>query len=405
MGCWQMSQSNSAVAIPHPTPTPTQVAMQTPTEINPKLVAANTRFGFRLFSQILQKDQSHNVFISPSSVAIALAMAYNGAAGDTQKAMAQAMDLNGISLSELNRANAELKALLQNPDPKVQLSIANSLWARQDVSFKPDFMQRNQQYYGAEVTNLNFADPKAPAIINTWVSDNTRGKIDQIVDSLHPDDVMYLINAIYFKGDWTKPFDKKLTAEKPFNRSDGSQVNHPMMSQSGDYRYLETDRFQAVSLPYGTERRMSMYILLPKPGYQLADFYRNLTADNWQQWVSQFRSRPGSIQIPRFKLKYDIQLKQALSALGMATAFDRSRSNFSGISNVQTGIDEVKHKTFIEVNEEGTEAAAVTSIGIRATSAVVDQPFRLVVDRPFFCAIRDNQTGTLLFMGAIADPV
>lgn len=404
MGCIQAVSQEQGKTLPHSTPQQERMAMQKQSEVNPKLVAANTRFGFRLFSEILKQDQNKNVFVSPSSVAIALAMVYNGANGTTQQAIAKALELNGITLQELNQANADLKALLQNPDPKVQLAIANSLWARQDVAFKPDFLQRNQQFYGAKINNLNFNDPQAPKIINGWVKENTRGKIEEIVDSIAPQDVLFLINAMYFKGDWTQPFDKTLTADKPFVRADGSQKNHPMMSQRGEFRYLETEQFQAVSLPYGEGRRMSMYILLPKKAASMADFYPKLTAENWQQWVTQFRTRTGSVQIPRFKLEYEIELQRALSALGMANAFEANKANFSGMSDLQTHIDQVKHKTFVEVNEEGTEAAAVTSIGIRATSVDVNEPFAMVVDRPFFCAIRDNQSGSVLFMGAIVDP-
>lgn len=404
IGCIQAVSQGQAETLPQSTPQREQITMKKGSEVNPELVAANTRFGFKLFSEVLKQNQNKNVFVSPSSVAIALAMVYNGANGTTQAAIAKALELNGITLAELNQANADLQALLQNPDPKVQLAIANSLWARQDVPLKPDFLQRNQQFYGAEINNLNFNDPQAIRIINGWVKENTRGKIEEIVDSIDPMDVLFLINAIYFKGDWTQPFDKTLTADRPFFRADGSQKSHPMMSQQGDFRYLETEQFQAVSLPYGEGQRMSMYILLPKKATPIRDLYQKLTAENWQQWVTQFRSRPGSVQIPRFKLEYEIELRRALSALGMADAFDASKANFSGMSDLQTHIDQVRHKTFVEVNEEGTEAAAVTSIGIRATSAIVDEPFTMVVDRPFFCAIRDNQSGSVLFMGAIVDP-
>jgi serpin B len=404
MGCIQAANQGHADAKPKPTPAQERPAMRTKQTVNPKLIAANTQFGFKLFGEILKQDQGKNVFVSPSSVAIALAMTYNGASGNTQREMARALQLNGMSLSDLNRANADLKALLENPDPKVQLAIANSLWARQNVRFKPDFMQRNTQFYGAEVSNLNFSDPNAPAIINSWVKDNTRGKIDKIVDSIHPNDILFLINAIYFKGDWSQPFDPQKTANKPFYRADGTQKQHPMMSQIGMFRYLETERFQAISLPYGKERRMSMYILLPKKSYSLASFSKDLTAENWTQWMSRMRIREGSLQLPRFKQDYKIELKRALSALGMASAFNPSKSDFSGITDLKVWIDQVKHKTFVEVNEEGTEAAAVTSIGIRTTSAILEEPFRMVVDRPFFCAIRDDQTGSVLFMGAINDP-
>lgn len=405
VGCVQAISQEKGGTSPQPTSDQKQqIAMKKTPEINPKLTEANTRFGFKLFSEILKQDRGKNVFVSPSSVAFALAMVYNGANGETQQAMAKTLQLNGMTLEELNQANADLKALLQNPDPNVQLAIANSLWARQDVSFKPDFLQRNQQFYGAEVHNLNFSDANALKTINNWVKENTRGKIEKIIDYISPMDVMFLINAIYFKGDWSQPFDQKLTSQKPFYPASGSQKSVAMMAQSGEFRYFETDRFQAISLPYGESRQLSMDILLPKKSLSLTDFYKDLTAENWQQWVRQFRSRPGSLQIPKFKLEYEIELSKALSALGMGIAFDGSRSDFSGITSLPTEIDEVKHKTFVEVNEKGTEAAAVTSIGIRATSAPIDPPFKLVVDRAFFCAIRDNQSGTVLFMGAIIDP-
>ena len=392
------------VIAPQPQPTqPNRMTAQN-TTVSPKLINANTRFGFKLFSAVAKQDAGKNIFISPSSVAIALAMAYNGANGETQQAMAQAMELQGISLQALNQANATLKTLLANPDADVQLAIANSLWTRQGISFQPEFLQRNRQFYQAKVSELDFGNPRSVAIINTWVSQSTRGKIDTIIDSIDPNDVMFLINAIYFKGNWSRKFDPQQTSLQPFYLPNSQPKKHPMMAQDGEYRYYQTSQFQAVRLPYGTKQRVSLYVFLPQSSSSLADFQKNLTAENWEQWMAQFRQRQGSIQIPRFKLDYDVQLKRALSQLGMAEAFS-SRANFSGLSSVPTKIDEVKHKTFVEVNEAGTEAAAVTSIGIRATSArPVEEPFRMVVDRPFFCAIRDDQTGTVLFMGAIANP-
>lgn len=374
-----------------------------PKKMNSRLLDANTRFGFKLFSEVLKEKQGENTFVSPSSVAIALAMTYNGASGSTQQAMARALELQGMSLQEVNQANAVLKEMLENPDPNVQLAIANSLWAKQGIPFKPDFLQRNQTYYKAEVAELDFTDPRATNRINDWVKKNTQGKIEKIVDQLKADDVMFLINAIYFKGQWTEKFDKNATAPAPFYLAKGKSKQHPMMVQTGKYRYFENEQFQAVSLPYGNER-VSMYIFLPKPTSNLNAFYKTLNTKNWETWISQFGSRDGSIKIPRFKLEDEMQLNEALKALGMAEAFE-NRANFANLSSEPTKIDEVKHKTFVEVNEEGTEAAAVTSVGIVATSAQIPQePFNLVADRPFFCAIRDNQTGTVLFMGSIVDP-
>ena len=371
--------------------------------VDAKLVDANTKFGFKLFSEILKQDSQKNVFVSPTSVAIALSMAYNGASGETQQAMAKALELQGMSLQDINQANETLKASLENADPAVQLSIANSLWAKQGITFKPDFIQTNKQFYSAKVTELDFAKPDASSIINNWVKENTRGKINKIVGQLKPSDVLFLINAIYFKGNWTKQFDKSQTTEKPFYLSDGTQKQHPMMSQSGKYRYSENETFQAVVLPYG-KGRLSLYVFLPRKNISLETFQQQLTIENWQQWINQFGMRQGSIQLPRFKFDYEIQLNSALKALGMEPAFSAG-ANFSNMTSASVAIDEVKHKTFVEVNEEGTEAAAATSVGMVLTAVRVPQePFQMVVDRPFFCAIRDNQTGTVLFMGSIKEP-
>ncbi|MBD2180202.1 serpin family protein [Planktothrix sp. FACHB-1375] len=372
--------------------------------MNNKLVAANTNFGFKLFGQIFRQNSRENIFVSPTSVAIALSMTYNGASGTTQQAMAQTLQLQGMSLNEINQSQLALINILQNPDPKVKLSIANSLWAKKDVIFKPDFLQKSKEFYKAQVTNLDFANPNSPSIINGWVNQNTNGKIPKIIDRINPDDILFLINAIYFKGSWTKEFPKNATQQRPFTLLNGTRKQHPLMSQTGRFGYYENQSFQAISLPYGT-RRLSMYVFLPKQNINLQSFYNNLTAENWEQWMNQFVSRQGTIVLPRFKLEYEVTLNQALQALGMGMAF-QDRANFSGMTAVPAKINQVKHKTFVEVNEEGTEAAAVTSVGVTATSVQIPQqePFRMVVDRPFFCAIRDNQTGTILFMGSIVEP-
>ncbi len=385
-------------------PFQTAQRMTQPTQpVDDRLLTANTRFGFKLFSEVLKQTPGQNVTISPSSVAIALSMTYNGASGETKQAMAQALELQGLTLQEINQGNAALEAALENADPKVKLAIANSLWGRQGFQFRPEFLQQNRQFYGAEIATLDFGSPTAVRTINNWVSQRTEGKIPSIVDQLEPNDVLYLINAIYFKGNWTTQFDPGNTALRPFFKLNETQEQHPFMSQTGNYRYAETDQFQAISLPYG-DRRLSMVILLPKADSSLAELQRNLTPENWQRWMQQMRSREGSIQLPKFKQEFSIGLNDTLKSLGMGVAFDRNRAEFGGISNAQIYINKVQHKTFIEVNEEGTEAAAATSVGIGVTSAPIDGPFQMVCDRPFFYAIRDNQTGSLLFMGTMVDP-
>ena len=347
--------------------------------------------------------QRQNVFISPTSIAIALAMTYNGANGETQKAMASALNWHELSLKDINISSQKLQQSWQNADSPVQLSIANSLWAREGVPFKHKFLKNNREYYSAQITNLNFSNPGAKNIINSWVKEATQGKIERIVDAINPENILLLINAIYFKGNWAKQFDKNLTASQSFHLSDNFSKPHPLMSQTGEYRYYENEQFQAVSLPY-EGNKLSMYIFLPSEENDLATFSQQLNLQNWQQWMKQFRLTEGTVKIPRFQLEYDVILNQALTALGMGIVFEGGRADFSSMTSQSVSLDRLKHKTFVEVNEEGTEAAGVTSIGVRITSLNLAKPFEMIVNRPFFCAIGDNQTGTILFMGSIADP-
>ncbi|MBI5867459.1 MAG: serpin family protein [candidate division Zixibacteria bacterium] len=377
--------------------------------VDDRLVQANTRFGFKMFAELAKHSAEANIFVSAPSVAIALTMTYNGADSTTRDAMASALELEGLSLDQVNQANRALKSLLENPDSAVTLSIANSLWAREGLPFLPDFMNRNKEFYGARVTSLNFDDPGAAPTINTWVSENTHEKIQQIVDApIDQGTILFLINAIYFKGAWTRTFDKARTVDGRFTPLSGAGRMLPFMHQSGSYPYLKGDGFQAVSLPYG-KGRVSMYIFLPNEGTNLATFQSGLTAASWEQWMAQFAMQEGDIALPRFKLEYEANLNSVLASLGMGIAFDGGRANFSKMFPISQSrnvfISKVKHKTFVDVNEEGTEAAAVTSVEVGITSIREPQErFNFIVDRPFFFAIRDNQTGTILFMGSIVNP-
>lgn len=383
----------------------TETSKPTDGTVDGRLVSANTAFGFKLFAEVAKQDAGKNVFISPASVGLALAMTYNGAVGETKQGMERALEIQGMHHDELNRAYAQLRQALESADPKVELNIANSLWARKGVIFNPDFIQRNKQFYGSEVTALDFGDPGAPATINSWVSDKTKGKISHIVDQIDAQSILFLINAIYFKGKWSIEFDKAKTREDMFTTGAGQQKRAPMMHQTGKYNYYEGKDFQAVSLPYG-DGRASLYVFLPAASSSLDAFQKNLTAANWETWMKQFAQTDGSIALPRFRVEYEVGLNDALKALGMGIAFDANRADFSGIvqGSERAYISRVKHKTFAEVNEEGTEAAAVTSVEMRTTSARLQKTFQMIVNRPFFCAIRDNKTGTVLFVGSITDP-
>jgi serpin B len=373
-----------------------------------QLHAATSRFAFKLYNQVLKQRTTGNTFLSPASVMLALAMTYNGADGATRESMARALELGGMSLDDVNRSFADLKAALNPSDPKIEFKIANSLWARKGFALKPAFIKRNQDYFDAEITSLNFADPAAPQTINSWVNKNTDGKIEKIVDSISADAVLFLINAIYFKGQWQVEFKKAATKPDVFRLAGGEQKEVPMMSQSGNYSYYKGNGFQSVALPYG-KGSVSMYVFLPDEQTSLDQFERSLTAENWNMWMRSFQFTPGDLMLPRFKVEWESTLNEALKALGMGDAFDPRRANFSEIAGPNAGnplyISEVRHKAWAEVNEEGTVAVAVTSVGVFTTS--IQQPrekFVMKVDRPFFFAIRDMQTGVVVFMGSVTNP-
>jgi serpin B len=374
-------------------------------ELDQRLVDANNGLGFNIFNRLVEEKPESNIFISPSSIITALAMAYNGAEGETRAAMERALLLEGMDMDEVNAAFADLLTILQNPDPKVQLAVANSLWAREGVGFNEVFLNRARDYYGAEVTELDFDNPASADTINSWVKEKTRNKIDGIVEPpINPETILFLINAIYFKGEWSEPFDPELTSQAPFNQLGGGTTEHPFMYRNDDFEYLETDLFQAVRLPYGKNERVGMYLFLPAAPAGLEEFQANLNGANWNSWISSFRSMEGNLSLPRFSFEYETSLKNTLEALGMGIAFEEGAADFSGMRPTPPDlfISEVKHKTFVEVNEEGTEAAAVTSIEVGTTA--MPEIFYMNLDRPFFFAIADDMTGTILFMGSVLEP-
>ncbi len=375
-------------------------------QLDEQLVHAYTKFGMDLFGQLTAKAPEKNIFISPTSVAFALAMTYNGAAGETREAMARTLGLSGMTLERANQANQQwLEALRETGDTRVELALANSIWTRQGFPFHASFMDRNREFYDAEVRQLPF-DDAALATINGWVKQNTRGKIDKILDEISADDVMYLINALYFKGTWTYRFEKAQTRTEDFTRLDGSKVQVPLMNQRAELPYLRGDGFQLVSLPYGNGR-FSMVLALPDHGRTLSDFYARLTPASWDGWMTQLKKQEVGVLLPRFKVEWEEKLNEPLKKMGMEIAFTGGLADFSEMSPAgkELYISFVKQRTFVEVNEEGTEAAAVTVVGISRVCAGCGPEYPILrFDRPFFFAIQDHATGTLLFLGQITDP-
>jgi serpin B len=369
------------------------------------LVESDNEFGLKLLREIVKEDKDKNVFISPLSVSMALGMTYNGAAGTTREAMQKTLELSGLTIEEVNKSYKSLLELLSQLDPKVRFQIANSIWYRKGMVFEEAFIDLNKTYFDALVSELDFDDPKAAEAINGWVDENTNGKITQIVDPpIDPMLVMFLINAIYFKGTWTSEFDKDLTKDAEFLLPDGSRKPCKLMTREGEFRYFENSNFQAIDLPYG-DGDFSMIVFLPRRTTNTDSLIAEFNPENWNGWMGSFSERRGTLELPRFTLKYELKLNDVLKALGMAIAFQPYVADFS---NMYKGpqdlyISEVKHKTFVEVNEEGTEAAAVTSVGIAITS-VDPTVFWMRIDRPFVFAIRENRSQTLLFVGKIVEP-
>ena len=373
--------------------------------IDSRLVVANIQFSFKLFLDLVKQNLTKNIFISPYSVATSLAMTYNGARGETQEAIAKTLELQEMNLEEVSQGNANLRATLEGKETNLQIYLANSLWVKEGVSFGAEFLRTNDEFYQGKIRSLNFHDPNARSIINDWVKQSTNGKIEKVVDQIEPNSIMFLINAAYFKVAWSTPFPIAATQEHPFLLLDGTQKQHLMMFQSSEYRYLQNDIFQAINIPYG-EGIFSMYIFLPNKGFSINRIFENLTSSNWNKWTNQLELRQVYLGLPRFKFEYSAELNDTLKSLGMQIAFDGRNADFSGMcpNSKNICIDKVKHKTFIEVNEQGTEASAATSVEMVLKGYLPEPQFEMIVDRPFLCTIQDNQTRTILFMGTIVEP-
>ena len=381
--------------------------------VDPKLVRANTRFGFKLLNELRKTDtwQYKNTLISPFSVSIALAMARNGAAGETEQAMRDALQLQALDMQLLNANYVFLQRALQAPDSKVTLSIANSLWGAEGIEFDPSFLDRNRQFLDTEISTLDFTDPNNVSTINESVAANTNGGIPTILDAIDSATVLCLISGIYFKGSWQEEFDALLTRDEPFYLADGGKKQVPMMRRTAWYPYYAGEDFQAMSLPFGNGQ-MGMYIFLPDRNTDLNIFLERLSVESWEMWMSSFSRQEVSLVMPKFKLEYAAELRNTLSLLGMGIVFDRNRADLSRtrVSPQRLYLSYVSHTAIVEVNEEGTEAATGTFVFFDepTAEAVAEEfipPIPFIVDKSFFFAIRDNQTGTVLFMGVVVDPI
>ena len=378
-----------------------------------KLAAANNTFAFKLLKQLSGQQSGASIFVSPYSAATALQMAAIGAAGQTKKEMQQVLETSDFSTTALNEASKAAVSLLNPKDTNVILTTVNALWYREGVAVKTNFIEANQKFFSSTVKALDFGNARAAeAIINQWASEQTHGRIngiaDGMIDPIYTD--LILANAIYFKGRWLDPFDTKLTKERPFHPAAGTAKKLSMMELSKKFTYRKGSGYQAVRLPYiGYD--LAMYVFLPDRGSSPAKLLQIMNGDNWRRvTMPGFSERDGLVVLPKFRLENTLELNAALKALGMKTAFNNQKSkpdaDFSGIFSDAHHISEVRQKAFVEVSEEGTEAAAVTMMAVDSLSGPEinpPKPFEMIVDRPFLFAIVDARSEMILFMGLVND--
>lgn len=366
------------------------------------LIESGNEFAFDIFERIILKaGSSENVMISPLSISYALSMSVNGAEGETREAILDALRLNGLSTDELNRSYSDLTEDLMKVDRKVIMEIANSVWTEDDFNVKKPFLDILSEYYKAEAGSFDIDDPSAPDAINEWIEEKTNGLITEMIQTLPDNTVMLLINAIYFKGQWKMQFDEKATSDMPFFRSGGGTVNVPMMKQKENFRFFQGDGFKIAEFPYG-QGNFVMDVILPDEADGLTEVMASLGGSGFSSWINAMTEKELQVSFPRFKYGFRLTLKEILTDMGMGIAFTDAAS-FSNISEqYDLLINEVTHQSFIETNEEGTEAAAATVVEVGTTSVPVILVFNM--DHPFIYIIRETTTNSIIFMGRVSDP-
>ena len=368
------------------------------------LIEPNNLLGFKLLHHVEPKDD--NVFLSPLSAFTAVLLAYNGADGETKREMAEALHIDSYELVEVNKAIFALVNKLQKEGEDIELSLANSIWLNEQYQFDEGFSENATNYFSAEHEMIDINDDASVDFINDWVSEATNEKITEMVEKpLSKDFLAMILNAVYFNGKWQYAFDEANTTESIFYH-DNNEISVLFMMLEEELPYFEDDLLQAVQLPYGTGE-MSMQIFLPKENVELETFMKELTQENWTIWNSQFQTKSGTLKVPKYQIEYETSLTDGLKELGIEQAFDKYKAQFPNLieEDEQIYIHEIKQKTFIDVSEEGTEAAGATSVEVRLTSAIVDEDnFYMEVNRPFFFTIKEEETNAILFMGLIKNP-
>lgn len=364
------------------------------------VISGSNGFGIDLFRETALNDDS-NLMLSPLSASTALSMLLNGCESESYNQIRDILGYHDLTIEEINLVYANLVNQLLNLDPDTKIALANAVWYHNTFQVKSPFLETLDTDFEAHVEALDFSNPSSVTTINNWAKENTNGKIEKVLEEISPDAVMFLMNALYFKGQWTYQFDPSLSSPVQFHPENGDGVNVPMMKGNFPYRKYSDNRCTAVELNYG-QQNFAMDIIVPNE--TLGDFLTDFTGDSWQSIVTGLDAitTPQSAEIimPKFKFDYEKYLNDQLKSLGMTDAFKPDLADLSGISDENIYVSFVKQNTFVDVNEEGTEAAAVTTIGIEVTS----MPVPFIVDKPFIFAIRERLSNTLLFIGKVEMP-
>lgn len=364
-----------------------------------------TDFAFRFFNQVCKTEtEKPNLFVSPLSASLCLSMMTNGAGENTLAEMKTALGFPDLSLDAINAYNQKIVSALLDLDNTTRLGIANSIWIKQGFSVKNAFIDVNRTMYDAQVKELDFTSPQASDVINQWCAEKTNNCIKKVLTEIPENARLYLLNALYFKGIWTNQFDKSNTKQEAFTNAYGGKPAVPMMNlYEESIAYAQNDYFAMAELPYGNEA-FSMVVLLPAEGKTLEECLPELTDKHWAEWKNQLTRRLLNVKLPRFRMNYEKDLIKDMKALGMIDAFDTDKADLSGISaDEDLYVSLLKQVTYIDVNEEGTEAAAVTIGGDMVSSPGPAAVIPFYVNRPFAFLIQEKSTGVILFMGKVTE--
>jgi len=373
------------------------------TKKSAEIIEADHAFGFELFREICRVSELENIMISPMSVSYALGMTYNGAAGTTLDAFNEVLHFGGLTNQEVNESYKDLMDQLLNLSEEVDFALANSIWYKEGYPVLEEFIKTNEDYFNAAIREADFSDPKTLDMINGWIEEQTNDKIKDMLDQIPEDVIMYLINAIYFNADWKYEFPKEDTYEGDFYLENGSEIAVDYMVIDGDFQYTLMDDFTAVELPY-SDSSFSMVVMLPHLESSISSLTESLNVDSWNSWFENSHRIGIRIVLPKFKYEFKDLLNDPLKALGLGVAFSDNADFSRIVPDRSLSISRVIHQTFIDVQEEGTEAAAATIVEIKELSSSGSMAsFR--ANHPFLYLIKENSTGAIVFMGKVGRPV